>query len=72
MRICYQCKKEIADVEWKYFCSKECWDKFGSHMKPIKGTKKSIEEIQAKLLEFSKEKHKPTDEENAKKIGLIE
>lgn len=53
-RFCYQCKKQIPNVSGKYFCSKECWEEWGKSYKPIKGSKRSIEEIQTKLLEIGK------------------
>ena len=62
MRTCYQCHKEIPDVEGKYFCSRECWDKYGSTYKPLKGSKRSIEEIQKKLREFKSPKSSLLDQ----------
>lgn len=71
-RKCYQCHKEIPNVEVKYFCSKECWDIYGKSYKPLKKTKADIQTIQKRLSEMGKEvKPVKTAEEIAKEVGLI-
>lgn len=53
MRNCYQCNKEIKNIEGKYFCSQLCWDKYGENFKKIRN-RMTIKEMQAKILEFGK------------------
>ena len=35
MRTCYTCQKEIKNIEGKYFCSQECWDKYAETLPKI-------------------------------------
>lgn len=61
MRKCYQCNKEIKDILGKYYCSRECWEKYGENFKKIT-TKPTIKELQAKILELGKSAKKEKTE----------
>lgn len=53
MRNCYNCNKEINNIEGKYYCSKECWEKYGENFKKIP-SRLTIKELQDKVLELGK------------------
>lgn len=69
MRNCYQCNKEINNIEGKYYCSRECWEKYGENFKKIT-TKPTIKELQEKVLALGKSAHKD-DIISAEQVGLI-
>ena len=65
-RECYQCKKEIKDVEGKYFCNRECWEAWQkeNYKEDPKRRSLTIKEIQKKLIEMGKtRKFDPSTEE---------
>ena len=55
-RTCYTCGKEIKDIPGKYFCSKECWVKYGEKHYPK--TRHSTKYMVERLKEMGK---KPPD-----------
>lgn len=69
LRTCYQCGKEIPDVSGKYFCSQECWDKYGENQnkKKPKNSRLTIKEIQERW----KGKKNLTSEELMRRVGMI-
>lgn len=60
IRKCYQCEIQIKDIQGKYFCSRECWEKYGENFKKIP-SRLTIKEIQTKLLELGKSAPKKPD-----------
>lgn len=52
-RNCYNCNKEINNIEGKYFCSRECWEKYGENFKKIP-SRLTIKELQEKVLGLGK------------------
>ena len=57
-RTCYDCGKDMPEKLGKYFCNRDCWDRW-KVKNPIKGTW-TIEEMQRRLLEMA------SDERNKK------
>lgn len=53
MRTCYTCNKEINNIEGKYYCSRECWEKYGENFKKIP-SRLTIKELQEKVLGLGK------------------
>lgn len=55
-RHCYVCKKDIPDIDGKYFCSRECWNEYGKDYKPLKrvgqDSKVDIKRLQERALEL--------------------
>lgn len=60
MRKCYKCNKEIKNIPGKYFCSRDCWEKYGENFKKIP-SRLTIKEIQEKVLLMGKSAEKKDD-----------
>ena len=73
-RSCYQCGKEIQNISGKYFCSRECWDKYGENQdkKKPQNAKLTIKEIQEMFRNKTVVREDlKTPEEKMREVGMI-